>query len=248
MIHRALAFIVACSAGLVLAQEGEMPQVVPTISAGPLAKMQAQLLALAGQQLAAQRLFVDAPSARFTWSKPPRPDVVYEVTPLGSVGREAQRLPLRFSLRPAGSTVIEELQVSLAVHLQQDVLVASRRLPRGEAVSCDDVEPQRIDSRRVPRDAIEVPCAIGTDSVALRHLAARDLVRSSDLGAARAVLNGAPVRVRALAGPVEVVAPGTALGDGRVGEWVRVRMTHPHRIVAGEVTDVGQITLNKEAP
>jgi flagella basal body P-ring formation protein FlgA len=163
------------------------------------------------------------------------------------MGNSAPRLPLTFELRAVDAQA-STIRATLAVSLQREVWLASRRLRKGSKVACADFSLERRDIRAVPQSALPVSCELGADVVALHDIAARDVVQSVDFGAAPDVAAGAPVRVSVVNGPISVSTTAIALADAKVGDQIPVRLNRPVRTLKGRVTAPGAVQLGDSAP
>lgn len=163
-------------------------------------------------------------------------------------------LPLTFTVRAAsvdeaGTSPAEPpVRATLSAPLLRNVWVAARRLRKGSAVRCADIEPRRRDVRVVPAGALSGPCALADGITALRDIAAADAIRSVDLGRAPDVVAGTPVWVSVAAPGVNVTTSAIALADAMVGDQVDVLMKHPRRTLRTRVSGPGAVQLLQEAP
>jgi flagella basal body P-ring formation protein FlgA len=219
------------------------------VQANDLQSLRAGLLAVAEEQLRPSGLFIDRDYAWLSLSATFPGPGTFEVRPRWDAGAGVPPLPLRFELVSAGSP---PLRAALSVKLSRDVWVTARRLRKGSAASCDDLESQRRDVRSAPdfasasgpRAATNLPtCDIPPGSVALRDMAAGDVVRTGDVGKALDVVLGTPVDVSVAIGGINVTVAAVSLADARVGDEVDVRLQRPARVLRTQVVGPGSVQL-----
>jgi flagella basal body P-ring formation protein FlgA len=222
---------------------------VVRIQAEDAKSLQGSLVALAQDRLRPAGWFIDPQRTRLM-SSGPLPVGAVEVRLTWSADSDPPPLPLAFELeRVAGSAApgsavgSRPIRVTLAVGLQREVWVAARRLPKGSAVTCADLDLERRDFRSLPRLTLAAPCEFGPEVVTLRDIGARDVVRSVDIGKALDVTSGAPVRVIVATGGISVSTSAVALADARVGDRIEVRLQRPARILRTRVIGPGSVQL-----
>lgn len=218
------------------------------IQAEDALSLQNGLLAIAQQQLQPAGLFVESQRAWLSLSSPLPAAGFLEVRPSWVAGIGTPSLPLMFELLPAAVSRAQPIRATLAVTLSRDVLVAARRLRKGSVVTCADLTAQRHDLRDLPRARLALPCEVVLDAVALRDIAAGDVIRSADIGTAPDVTAGAPVRVSAASGGVSVTTTAIALADAWVGDQVDVRLQRPTRTLRTRVIAPETVQLTGESP
>jgi flagellar basal body P-ring formation protein FlgA len=180
------------------------------------------------QPVAAQ-LVVDSPRAEILIKAEPHSGN----TPLG-------RVQMDVSFWADGTRQLV-FPVYLDVRLYQKVAVASHKIERGEALSETNVS---FDRRPVEslRDYLSSPEAVAGKRArqALlpgRILTAVDVEDDGHEVTPPLVRRGEAVKLLVRLGPVNVMATGEALQDGRVGQSVRVRNTDSKQVVLGRVTE-----------
>jgi flagella basal body P-ring formation protein FlgA len=207
---------------------------------GQLQSLQDGLLALA-QRLLPDGLIINERHAWTSVSAPLPATDTFEVRPAWTVADAMPPLPLKFELRPVAGRTTAPIYASLAVRLEQRVLVAARRLHKGSTVARTDFTTEPRDVAQLPRRPLSPTYEIASELVALRDIAAGDVVRSSDIGPAPAVAAGLPVRVFASTGAITVSTTATALADADVGDRVDVRLQHPLRTLKARVIGPGAV-------
>ncbi len=211
------------------------------------------LLTLAQTRLQSSGLVVDGRHAWLGLSGPLPATGVVDVRP-GWSDEGMPPLPLAFEVWPrspaASSSVATHaaIRATLAVPLLREVQVATRRLRKGSNVTCADLGTQLRDIRRVPKLVLPAACEIHSDAVALRDIAAGDIMRAADIGEAPDVTAGAPVRLSVAMRGITVSTTATALADARAGDQIDVRLRHPARTLRAHVTGPGAAQLMDMQP
>ena len=222
------------------------------IRAGDLRSLQNQLLSLAQKHLQPLGLFVDQARARLSVSSPLDGAELYQtLVDWPAVSRPS--LPLIFGLQPVlpqGSAVGradevagQSIRATLVVALQRDVWVASRQLPKGSAVTCEDFHVERRDLSSLPRAALGPQCGVVAGAVVLHDIGLNDVIRSGDIGGEPDVSAGSRVRVSVLTGRISVTADAVALTDAQVGDEVKVLLKHPARTLRTRVVGRGTVQV-----
>lgn len=201
------------------AQEAAVPDVVTADT------LRAGLLRLAGERLHASGLSIDAADAQVGTSRPLAPGAGFELVALWPSGRHAPPLPLQFELRPVAVGAEAPVRAWLSAPLLREVLVPRHKAARGAALSCDELAVERKPLRLVPAQALMPPCALAGAMVLKRALLPGEPLRAGDLGPVQAVTAHQAVSVRVVVGQVALEKSGVALGDGDVGDSVRVRLS-----------------------
>ncbi len=129
------------------------------------------------------------------------------------------------------------------VSLEGTVLVANRDLARHETISNADV---RLEMRKVSsmsgNTLSQVTSALGLQTK--RAVRAGEVLRSSNLTAAKVVSKGDQVTITATSQGISVAAAGTAMANGKVGEQIRVQNDRTERIVKARVVAAGQVEIH----
>jgi len=222
------------------------------IRAGDLRSLREQLLSLAEKHLQPLGLFVDQARARLSVSSPLDGAELYETwVDWPAVSRPS--LPLIFGLRPvlqqgnsvgpADEVAGRPIQATLVVALQRDVWVASRQLPKGSAVTCEDFHVERRSLGSLPKAALGPQCEVAAGAVALHDIGLRDVIRGGDIGREPDVSAGSRVRVSVLTGRISVTADAVALTDAQVGDEVKVLLQHPARTLRTRVVGRGTVQV-----
>lgn len=212
-------------------------------------------LATLAQERLPNGFHLDVNNARVSLSAPlPRVNRLF-VKPLwGTDSAIPPQLPLAFDLWPEPESKLATasripIRATLAAPLLRDVWVAARRLRKGSVVSCADLRLQRRTASALPRSLFSAnPCEIAGAAVALRDIAADDVIRLADVGTAPDVAGGAAVNISVAINGIKITTAATALADARVGDQVDVRLQRPPRTLRAQVTGPGSVRLLEHAP
>jgi len=135
-----------------------------------------------------------------------------------------------------------KLFVPVGVSVQVPVLVATRGLARGDAVSAADVQLQMR-----PRAGLGLSWVGSLDQVQGRALsrpvAAGSVLSPASFAASHLVRRGQSVTLVGISGGFEVRAQGKALADAGAGDRIRVQNLGSQRIVEGEVRADGSVVV-----
>jgi flagellar basal body P-ring formation protein FlgA len=181
-------------------------------------------------QPVAVQLVVDAPRAEVLI----KAESHSGTTPLG-------RIQMDVSLWADGVRQLA-FPVYLDVRLYQKVAVALHKIEKGEALNEVNVSFDRRPVERL-RDYLTSPEALAGKRARQALLPGRVLtaIDAEDDGHEAAtpplVRRGEAVKLLVRLGPVNVMASGEALQDGRAGQSVRVRNTDSKQVVLGRVTE-----------
>jgi flagellar basal body P-ring formation protein FlgA len=136
----------------------------------------------------------------------------------------------------SGWTILVPAQVIV----YRPVAIARRDLSRGTLIASDDLTLEILDMSqyrqgfsREPKDIVgkELKYPVTKGST----------FRTSVLDSPLVIKRGDDVSVEALAGSIQVVAKGTAVSDGRLGQMIRVRNTQSERILSAKVIGHGKV-------
>lgn len=164
----------------------------------------------------------------------------------------ALRMPLcaqGLQARRSGAVTVEvscpegwRLFVPLRVSRHQTVLVLSRTVAAGEAITADTFMSQQRDATRIAGAAIADPAeAIGRS--ARRTLVAGSVLTANDLVTPRLVRRGDTIALVSNRGGIEVRMAGRALADAGVRERVSVENLSSRRVVQGMVDEAGDVRV-----
>jgi len=120
------------------------------------------------------------------------------------------------------------------------VAIAGRSLQRGELISAADVTTEIRDMNQYRQGfALEPELIIGKE--AKYPVAKGEAFRTSALAAPLVIKSGEEVSIEASVGTISVVTNGTATGDGRLGQQIRVKNNHSERVINARVVGPGKV-------
>lgn len=147
------------------------------------------------------------------------------------------RLNVRVSCRDPRPWV---LYVPVNVAIYRDAVVAAAPIARGQVIGPHDLSTAAVNVLDTGGHHLEDPeSAFGMQ--ARRDIRPGKLVTRNLLQAPMIVRRGDEVRVLARLGDVAVRVTGTALGDGRLGQQIRVRNGQSERIIRAVVLGPGEV-------
>jgi flagellar basal body P-ring formation protein FlgA len=133
-----------------------------------------------------------------------------------------------------------KILVPAQVIVYRSMATASRDLARGTLITQDDLQLEVLDVSqhrqgfsREPKDIIgkELKYPVSKGST----------FRTSVLDNPLVIRRGDQVSVEALAGGIQVIAKGTAISDGRLGQLIRVKNIQSERILSVKVMGSGKV-------
>ncbi len=128
------------------------------------------------------------------------------------------------------------------VDIFAQVAVASKSLARGHLVSEADISFQRSNTSQLGFGHISEKHRL-VGMVLERPMRAGEVFRLSGIEQPQVVQRGDSVMVEAQAGSLNVVAPGKALGSGKVGEQIRVENSQSQRIIDARIVAPGRVEV-----
>nr|WP_086941136.1 flagellar basal body P-ring formation chaperone FlgA [Thaumasiovibrio occultus] len=132
-----------------------------------------------------------------------------------------------------------KVYVPVRIQLTLPLVVATRPLARGEVIGAGDVEVAMREQRFQRGLSYNEPQLVVGAKVkrAINH---GDIIQGNDICL---VCRNDVVNIIAAGGGLNIVTPGTALGDGLLGEQIKVQNSKSRRIVEGKVTGVGEVSV-----
>lgn len=145
-----------------------------------------------------------------------------------------------------GQTLLDERSIRADVEVNTQVLTLKRQIERRETIRAEDVAAQRVWLAPSGSRPISEPAdAIGR--VAESRLEAGLILRESDVEQPIAVQRGERVIVHCISGGIALKAKARALADGRIGQFVEMRLEGRNGTFMAKVSGHGVAVLNLDA-
>lgn len=133
------------------------------------------------------------------------------------------------------------IYVPAQISLFRELPVATRNLERGEIVSSGDISLEVVNTSLVRQGQLaDAGSIIGKE--VKRPVAKGDPFRVAALDAPLVVKRGDPVEIKLEAGAITVNTMGVALGNGRIGERIRVKNGQSERTISARVIAAGKVS------
>lgn len=148
---------------------------------------------------------------------------------------------------PAGDPLAKRIRVNGSVHQVAYVPTPNRHIARGELISETDIEWQKVDATRIPRDSVmSISDLVGKSP--RRGLRMGALIRANEIEAPELVARNSLVTITIDQPLMRLTAQGKALDAGAQGEVIRVLNTRSKNIVEATVTGAGQAVVKMLTP
>jgi len=134
------------------------------------------------------------------------------------------------------------IYVPIQVRFYGDVVVLKRPLARGDSIEAHDISLVRRELGALNGQYVSALEEV-VGMVARRPLGAESVINPSMISAPEVIKRGERVSIVARRGAFTVRGSGTALGNGSVGEIVRVRNTRSKRTIEGIVAAPGVVEV-----
>ncbi len=135
-----------------------------------------------------------------------------------------------------------QIYVPVTVRIFDQVLVATRPLPRGTLLTRDDVRLVERDLATLPFGYVLDPAkAVGNQLK--QPLTAGSVLLPSLIEGPRLIRRGESVIIIGSSAGLTVRMQGQALGDGAAGDWIKVRNPLTKKEISGQVTPEGQVQV-----
>lgn len=125
------------------------------------------------------------------------------------------------------------------VHIFASIPIASRALIRGNLVKASDIT-QEVTNISLIRQAFFTSPEAAIGKEVKRNIGPGEPLRKANLDAPTVIKRGDPVALSASIGGISVATTGTAMGQGRIGQKIRIRNNQSNRIISARVTGPGQ--------
>ncbi|MDZ7924521.1 MAG: flagellar basal body P-ring formation chaperone FlgA [Marinagarivorans sp.] len=130
--------------------------------------------------------------------------------------------------------------IPVKVEIFQAIVVAKHNIPKGTVITAQDLNVERRSTGGIGFGYTQnIKELVGFESA--RHISKGDVVRRSHLNKPMIVSRGDKLVLAAGANGIQVAAPAVAMGEGRVGDQIRVKNTQSNRIVDAFVVSRGQV-------
>ncbi len=154
-------------------------------------------------------------------------------------------IPARQQLQRSVTVLVEcettwQVYLPVNIRLHTLVVIAKRPLDRGLTLTDDDLSLHLLDTRfQRGHTFTNVSQLIGAR--VKRNIGLNEALQGNDICI---VCRNDVVILNANQENLNIVAKGTALGDGSLGEQIKVRNNKSNRIVDATITGVGQVAIN----
>lgn len=132
------------------------------------------------------------------------------------------------------------VHVPAQVMIYRQIPVAARAIARGERINESHLTQNLVNVSSIRQGySLTHESILGRE--AKRNIAQGEAFKTSSLDSPTAIRRGENVTLQAQAGAINVFSSGIALGDGRIGQKIRVRNSSSERIVTGIVVNQGLV-------
>lgn len=135
-----------------------------------------------------------------------------------------------------------QIYVPAVVRIFEQVLVATRPLPRGTPLTPDDVRLMKRDLTTLPFGYVQDPAKVVGNQLK-QPLTAGSVLLPSQIEGRRLVRRGETVTIISNTTGLTVRMQGQAMADGAAGDWIKVRNPLTKKEVSGQVTAEGQVQV-----
>ncbi|WP_394210756.1 flagellar basal body P-ring formation chaperone FlgA [Enterovibrio calviensis] len=132
-----------------------------------------------------------------------------------------------------------QVYVPVQIRLLTPIVVAKRPMDRGVIINHDDLIVQLVDSR-FQRGQTYTNASTIVGSRIKRVVGMGQPIQGNDICM---VCRNDVVVITASGNGLNLIAKGTALSDGALGEQIKIRNSKSNRIVDGTITSVGQVIV-----
>ncbi|MCL4235213.1 MAG: flagellar basal body P-ring formation protein FlgA, partial [Deltaproteobacteria bacterium] len=146
------------------------------------------------------------------------------------------------ALRLAGDGYEKKMVIDVEIDTPAQVVVAKNAIPKGRAVTSDDIRVEPVSAKRVRGRVARSPELV-VGRVARRAVASGESLREDALTSAPIVQRGDVVKLQVLAQGMQLTAFAVAQRDGREGETIDVKNMDSGVIVKARVRDAHTVTV-----
>lgn len=134
------------------------------------------------------------------------------------------------------------LYVPIHVSLFKEHWVASRALTRGHLIQKSDLQLKLVDSSGLRNGQVsDFKALLGKELK--RPVQQGDIIRAAEIQPPQVIKRGDLVTIENRTGAIKVSSTGTALGNARIGDKLRVKNNQSSKNVMGEVIDQGLVIV-----
>ncbi|WP_413110732.1 flagellar basal body P-ring formation chaperone FlgA [Thaumasiovibrio sp. DFM-14] len=133
-----------------------------------------------------------------------------------------------------------QVYVPVRIQIEESLLIATKPLARGEVITLNDLQLTQRERRFQRGIAYRDPDQVVGAKVR-RGINAGDLIQGNDICL---VCRNDSVKIIAAGGGLNIITPGKAMGDGLMGEQVKVQNEKSRRIIDARITGVGEVSVN----
>ena len=134
------------------------------------------------------------------------------------------------------------VHVPAQVMIHREIPVAAQDIVRGQSITANHLTSAVVNISSIRQGfAANVNAVIGKE--AKRNIGKGEPFRTAQLDAPTTVRRGDIVVLESVAGPIKVSSSGVAMGDGRLGQKIRVKNDSSERIITGIVKGQGLVQI-----
>ncbi len=169
-------------------------------------------------------------------------DVTVEIAPKS---RNQYIGPVRYTaIISVDGLVQKSVDVSINISVFKKVLVASRKIKRGEMLNPSNLVMVRRQLSANAKDAIDDPKeALGM--VAARNIPAQKVIKKKYLTPPLIVKNREAVKLIFQMGKLSIQTLGVARESGSLGDYIRVQNVDSKKVIYGRVVGVRQVSVSE---
>lgn len=146
------------------------------------------------------------------------------------------------ALRIAGEGFEKKMMIDVEIDTPQQVVVAKNAIPKGRAVTSDDIRVEPVSAKRVRGRVARSPEVV-VGRVARRAVANGETLREDALTSAPVIRRGDVVKLLVVSQGVQLTAFAVAQREGREGETIDVKNMDSGAIVKARVRDAHTVTV-----
>jgi flagella basal body P-ring formation protein FlgA len=145
------------------------------------------------------------------------------------------------------SHLAKVLPLRIVITIQHSVVVAKKRIEKGDKLTAENVGIGKISTAKIPSDALHhIEIALGRTAAV--PLAPGVALRMGSLYDPPAIRRGQLAQAILRKGNVEITAEVRAAEDGKAGEIIRVENTKSHKLLRARVEDEKTVSIEDRTP